>query len=213
MARKGKSKGRQAVRSGGLPAWLLVLVGIIIGAIGMGLINRTGHMPISRSDTPHPAPPTSQTGDEAGIAADGKRDKPRYDFYSVLPEKEVVIPDAQINAQAKAEQAAPSAPDNADADHPAAADNDDAERTAATPAAKKSSYLLQIGSFPKTSDAEALKAKLALQGFRADIQPVTINGETWNRVRLGPFGSASELEAAKNKLDAAGIHAIALKEQ
>lgn len=208
MARKSKGKGRQAVRSGGWPAWLLVLLGIIVGAIVMGLVNRNGHMPISRSDnTPHPAAQSSQAGDQAGIAAEGKRKKPRYDFYSVLPEKEVVIPDAQINAQAKAEQAEKTS-------QPAAADNGDdgSQSTASAPPANKTSYLLQIGSFPKSGDAEALKAKLALQGFRADIQPVTINGQTWNRVRLGPFSSASNLEAAKKKLDAAGIHAIALKE-
>lgn len=204
-------KGKQAVRSGGWPAWLLVLIGIIVGAIGMGLVNRSGNMPISRTDnTPQPAPQSSQAGDGAGIAAEGKSKKPRYDFYSVLPEKEVVIPDAQINAQARAEQ-------QANQEAPADAGNDSAADTSpqadAAPAAGKASYLLQIGSFPNSGDAEALKAKLALQGFRANIQPVTINGQTWNRVRLGPFASASELETAKKKLDAAGIHAIALKEQ
>lgn len=206
-------KGKQAVRSGGWPAWLLVLVGIVIGAIGMGLVNRNGHMPISRSDTtPQPAPQSSQSGDGAGIAADGRTQKPRYDFYSVLPEKEVVIPDAQINAQAKAEQAEQAARPPADSgdDESGAAEQN---ATAKASNDNKTSYLLQIGSFPKSSDAEALKAKLALQGFRADIQPVTINGETWNRVRLGPYTSASKLEAAKKKLEASGVHAIALKEQ
>ena len=47
----------------------------------------------------------------------------------------------------------------------------------------------------------------------APQQPVTINGQTWNRVRLGPFASATELESAKQRLNSAGIHAIALKEK
>jgi cell division protein FtsN len=58
-----------------------------------------------------------------------------------------------------------------------------------------------------------MKAKLALQGFTANVQPVNINGQTWHRVRLGPFNSATDLEAAKQRLAAAGIHAIALKEK
>jgi cell division protein FtsN len=197
-------KGRQAVRSVGWPAWLLVVIGIAIGVVGMGIVYRTGHMPISRSaGTPEPAAAVAASSGGAGIAAKTKSHKPRYDFYSVLPEKEVVIPDAEINAQAKAEQQ--STQSTSSAATPVTND-------AATGAAASGKYLLQVGSFPSAGDAEALKAKLALQGFRAEVKPVTVNGKTWNRVRLGPFASASKLEATKKKLDAAGIHAIALKE-
>lgn len=205
-------KGRQAVRSGGWPAWLLVLIGIIIGAIAMGIVNHTGHMPISRSDTgPQPTPDTTQSGDNAGIAAQAPPQKPRYDFYSVLPEKEVVIPDAQIDAQAKAEQQQAQQSGNTATQNTTQGNGDNT--TAANTGSAANPYLLQVGSFPSASDAEALKAKLALQGFRADITSVTINGQTWNRVRLGPYSSASKLEADKHKLEAAGIHAIALKER
>jgi cell division protein FtsN len=73
-------------------------------------------------------------------------------------------------------------------------------------------YLLQAGSSPDAKGAEELKAKLALLGFVARVQPVTINGKTWNRVRVGPYASASDLEAAKKSLAESGINAIALKE-
>ncbi len=202
-------KGRQAVRSGGWPAWLLVLIGIIVGAIAMGIVNHNGHMPISRSDsTPQPNPQSAESSDGAGIAAREESRQPRYDFYSVLPEKDVVIPDAQIDAQVKAEQQARQQAGTTTDQGSAAAGGNQATATADT----GNRYLLQVGSFPNASDAEALKARLALQGFRAEIQPVTINGKTWNRVRLGPYTSASALETAKNKLESAGIHAIALKE-
>ena len=208
-------KGRQAVRNGGWPAWLLVLIGIIVGAIAMGIVNHTGRMPISRSaNTPQPSPQSAQSSDGAGIAAQAQSDKPKYDFYSVLPEKDVVIPDAEIDAQVKAEKQQAQQPDtgSAQGDNTAGnvASNNDTGTAATTNGGEH--YLLQVGSFPSSGDAEALKAKLALKGFRAEIQPVTINGQTWNRVRLGPFSSASSLEAAKNKLESAGIHAIALKE-
>ncbi|MCW8806986.1 MAG: SPOR domain-containing protein, partial [Rhodanobacter sp.] len=61
-------------------------------------------------------------------------------------------------------------------------------------------------------DAETLKAKLALQGFVANVRPVSVGGQTYNRVRLGPFRSATELESTKQRLASAGINAIALKE-
>jgi cell division protein FtsN len=201
-------KGRQAVRNGGfLSWWAWVLIGVAGGALLMLLVVRGGMLPITREQTgPEPNPlATAPHGSEPGIAdqpaADNAPKKPSYDFYSVLPEKEVVIPDAEISAQAKAEsQQAQQAGDATPAAAAAAAVTDD------------NGYLLQVGSFPSADDAEAMKAKLALQGFVASIQPVTINGQTWNRVRLGPFGSASDLEAAKQKLSAAGINAIALKE-
>jgi len=60
--------------------------------------------------------------------------------------------------------------------------------------------------------ADEQKAKLALLGFTAKVQPITINGKTWNRVRVGPYASASELENAKKTLTDSGVAAIALKE-
>lgn len=201
MARKGK----QAVRNGGFLAWWIwVLIGVAGGALLMLLVVRGGLLPITREQTgPQPNPQaTAPHGSEPGVAdqaaAEAKPKKPSYDFYSVLPEKEVVIPDAEITAQAKAESQ----------------QTQQAQQTGATPppAAAGNGYLLQVGSFPNAGDAESMKAKLALQGFRAAIQPVTINGKTWNRVRLGPYRSAGDLEAAKQKLSAAGISAIALKE-
>lgn len=203
MARKGK----QATRNGGLPAWLLVLIGILIGGIGMWSIMHTNHMPISRPDNP-PAPQTSQSTGGAGIATNPEPTKSKYDFYSVLPEKDVIIPDAELSAQAKAEQQQTSA------SAPAGGESTNGTATATASTAGSGDYLLQVGSFPNAGDAEALKAKLALKGFRADIQPITINGKTWNRVRIGPFKSASALETAKQKLEAAGVqHVMPMKKQ
>lgn len=198
MARKGK----QAVRNGGLPAWLLVVAGIIVGGFGMWLIMRTGHMPISRPDA---APQATDADSGAGIAANPQTKESRYDFYSVLPEKEVVIPDAQLDAQAKAEQARAQ---QAQANDTAKTDN-----TASTPASQQGSYLLLVGSFTTNAAAERRKAELALKGFRAHIEPVTVHDQTLHRVLLGPYTSASKLEADKQQLADGGIRAIAMKKR
>ena len=120
----------------------------------------------------------------------------------MLEANEVVIPDAELSAKAKAEQQAKATP-NAPAVTP----------PPGTPPATPGRYILQVGSYPDAKGADEIKAKLALMGFVAQVQPVTINGKTWHRVRVGPYASASELEAAKRSLSENGINAIALKEQ
>lgn len=240
MATRKKGKGRQAVRNGssGMPGWGWALIGILAGAMLMAFAMRGTWMPMMRQhDGPEPNPQaTAQKGSDPGVVDQTEAEKPKkpsYDFYSVLSEKEVRIPDAEIRAQASAEaqqkqqqqaaqqQAAQQAAAQQQAQATAAAANLPKATTqtvtavpaqAAPAAASGSGYLLQVGAFPSAADAEALKAKLALQGFVANVQSVKVGAQTYNRVRLGPFKSATDLESTKQRLQAAGISAIALKE-
>ena len=64
------------------------------------------------------------------------------------------------------------------------------QATAASASASKENYFLQAGSFQKVEEAEKLKAKLALSGYEATLQTVTIPEKgVWHRVRLGPYNS------------------------
>ncbi|MEO8808658.1 MAG: SPOR domain-containing protein [Rhodanobacter sp.] len=221
-ARKGK--GRQAVRNSGngFPGWGYAVIGILIGAVLMALAMRGNLFTSLRAPAGPQANPqaTAQRGSEPGVlepaASDSTPKKPQYDFYSVLSEKEVRIPDAEISAQAKAEQQRPAvAPLPATpAETPGVAVQNvtAAPAESMTPSSGGSGYLLQVGAFPNASAADAQKAKLALQGFVANVQTVNVGGQTYHRVRLGPFRSATELETTKQKLAGAGIPAIALKE-
>ena len=74
-------------------------------------------------------------------------------------------------------------------------------------------YLLQAGAFSAQNEAEGTKARLALAGVAARVEPAQINGTTVYRVRMGPYNTASELAAAKAKLEAAGLQAMAIKAQ
>ena len=234
-ARKGK--GRQAVRNGsnGFPGWGYAVIGLVAGAILMAVMMRGSLLTSMNKPSGPQANPqaTAERGSEPGVvepaAGDSATKKPQFDFYSVLSEKEVRIPDAEISAQARAEQqqkqqasqlqaqqqaaaqqAAAAAPGNAPA---AVSENITAAPAIAVPQpAAGSGYLLQVGAFPNAADAETLKAKLAMQGFVANVQSVNIGGQSYNRVRLGPFRSATELESTKQRLAGAGISAIALKE-
>ena len=232
-----KGKGRQAVRNGsnGFPGWGYVVIGLVAGAILMALMMRGSLLTsLRKADGPQANPQaTAERGSAPGVlesaAGDNAAKKPQFDFYSVLSEKEVRIPDAEISAQARVEQqqkqqAAQMQAQQAAAQQQAQAaaatnqpraisENITAAPAAAVPQpAAGSGYLLQVGAFPNAGDAESLKAKLALQGFVANVQSVNIGGQTYHRVRLGPFRSATDLESTKQRLASAGINAIALKE-
>jgi cell division protein FtsN len=170
------------------PAWMWLLSGVVLGLLLSGIVLYKDWLPVLRKgDGPEPNPQAAapKAGD-AGVAAEpAKPEKPKYDFYSVLPEMEVVVPEAEIEAPK---------------DEPAV-NADGAAR-----------YLLQAGSFKSKDDAEEMKARLALLGLRANVASVEINGTTWHRVRVGPFVSTQDLAEARTTLAGAGISAIALKE-
>ncbi len=162
----------------------------------------------------------------------GETDEERqYDFYTVLPGQEVAMSDAELAASARAEEArrrqqaqqaaATAAAANPDAATPARPDAP-VPTTAATPAAtapaaasaaqdSQARYLLQAGAFGASGDAEALKARIALLGLNARVESAAINGRTVYRVRMGPYGTATELASAKGKLANGGLPAMAIK--
>src|SRR5215467_529461 len=184
-------KGRQATRGGGSkawPAWVWVGIGLLLGAGLMVVVHLKDWAPLLRSrNLPQPNPAaTAPQASEPAVADTSKPKEPpkkSYDFYKVLEANEVVIPDAELSEKARAEQQARNTP-NATASQSA---------PNATPGGR---YILQAGSYPDAKGADEIKAKLALLGFQAQVQPVTVNGRAWHRVRLGPYASASELEEA-----------------
>ncbi len=178
----------------------------------------------------------------AGEAADAGKAKPtQYDFYTLLPGEEVEVSDAELAASAQAEaaaqaqaaqQTAAAAAAGADAlptpigdsatagtapapDAPAPVDAKPAvePKPAAMADATDARYILQAGAFGASGDAEAVKAKIALLGLNARVESAQIGGKTVYRVRMGPYGSASELAEAKAKLAGGGLPAMAVKTQ
>jgi len=164
-------------------------------------------------------------------------DKPKptqYDFYTLLPGEEVAMTDAELaasaeaEAQAAAQQAATAADSGAAlpapiADSAATPANGataptpiESAATAASTAsnattASDARYILQAGAFGASGDAETVKAKIAMLGLNARVESAQIGGKTVYRVRMGPYGSASELADAKAKLAGGGLPAMAVK--
>ncbi len=56
-----------------------------------------------------------------------------------------------------------------------------------------------------------MKAQLALLGSIATVQKVTVNGETWHRVRIGPFQGAREADEMRRMLSDNQIETLVMK--
>ena len=111
--------------------------------------------------------------------------KPRFDFYKLLQESEVIVP-ATEPAQT-VEKIVETQPDSME-------------------------YILQVGSFRNNVDADKLRAQLILLNLDARIEKVTIrNGELWHRVIVGPFQDQSRLASARSTLVANQYNALMLK--
>jgi cell division protein FtsN len=183
--------------------WLLT--GILIGLGLAWYLFAKGYIPQPRgadAQTGETASgePAGAAGSAEEVAPDGKAGKrPQYDFFTVLPEMEVVVPEQELSARAQPE---------ADAAGSAAqgADNGAAAATASGPR-----YVLQVGSFRAATDADQLKARLALLGVVAQVQTVTVNAVTWHRVRVGPLSEARQADEMRSRLADNGIDSLVMK--
>jgi cell division protein FtsN len=82
------------------------------------------------------------------------------------------------------------------------------------PQGSKDQYYLQAGSFPNETDANNLKAKLALMGIEATIQTVSVPDKgVWHRVRVGPFSDAEDMNTARTTLAQNGMQPSLIKVQ
>ncbi|RME34808.1 MAG: SPOR domain-containing protein [Gammaproteobacteria bacterium] len=178
---KHSGKPRQSSR-GGVPPLLPFLSGLCLGLLVAFFIYLNDIHPAKDKEgvTISGEPRDSGTGNAAPAP------RPRFDFYTILPEREVKVPEWELTGEK--------------------------EQSPATTTPAPSSYILQVGSFQRYAEADRVKAKLALLGIQASIQKVVINGQdVWYRVRVGPFRSSEELNRTRRKLAGNGMDFILLR--
>ncbi len=120
--------------------------------------------------------------------------KPQYDFYTVLPEIEEVLPKDAESIAAAASNGAP-----------------EKVKQSAPVLKPGSAYMLQVASYGQEVDAQRLKAKLALGGLRASIQKVSIERKNYYRVRIGPYTDYGSMTSDDYKLSKMGFKAMRLR--
>lgn len=156
------------------PAWLWFVLGALSGAFVMTLVFWNNAQPV-----PAPAAETKPA------AVDPKIPKPRFDFYKLLQESEVIVP--------------------------ATEKTNEGEKTPEQIAANME-FILQVGSFPNLAEAEKCRTQLSQLNLDAHIESVEIHkGEIWHRVMVGPFDSQEKLASARSVLVANQYNALVLK--
>ena len=219
MAAKRNKQAYRGNEKQSWPAWVWLCLGVLLGLGLSALVLIKDWAPMLRKkNLPQPNPEaTAPKESEQAVAEDASKKpappKKTYDFYSVLPEMEVVIPDAELTAKARAEQQRQQqAAAQAQAGGTATATAPPSTTASAPPSEAGARYVLLAGSYAEARAADEAKAKLALLGIVAKVQSITINGKTWNRVIVGPYSNASETESAKATLAENGVKAIPMKQ-
>ncbi len=223
MARDSKSDSKPtAPRAAGRPGMHPMLAGILIGlllgitlALGIAIWLNRASSPFVEKSKPVDALPTlpakPPAKGEAVPTTEAAGDKPRFDFYKILPgEKEGSGKRAADAPPAKAD-AKPAADNKADS-KPAPDTKTTAKPAEDAKPAHKDSVYLQAGAFQNNTDAENLKAKIAFTGLEALVRPVNLADKgTLYRVRLGPYPNAEEANRIKNTLSQSGINTTVVK--
>jgi cell division protein FtsN len=202
FAQSRKFCSRRAHRSmrGGvvLGIFLGLILGLAIAAAIAFYFGRSGPLPGASKDA-------SRAGKTDIPAGAGAPEKPRFDFYKILPGAE----EPRIGAERKAPDKSVDRP--VDKPAPDAVAKSGAAASAVKPADR---IWLQAGAFASQSDAESLKARLALAGWEAAVQSATVPDQGIRyRVRVGPFDNTDEVNRVKAELGKSGFDASVIKNQ
>jgi len=169
---------RRRQRNGPFSGWTGLVVGLLAGlgvGIGAYLLSREGEEP-----APAPPPPPASSRESEGPA----EPETRYDFYEMLPNFEVVVPEKERDVK----RDAPS-----------------------TEVQKQGAYVLQVGSYKDFKEADRVRAQLALQGIESKVQRVSVDADTWHRVRVGPITDLRQLNNVRERLREAEMDVLVIR--
>ena len=188
--RRARRKSRSTPRKQQeYPGWVYGVFGLAIGLSVAAAVWLSDRRPVPPAATAARDPASldsalDQNGESEPTAVAEKSRKSRFDFYEMLPNFEVIVPEEDANV---AQDVEPSAVE------------------------KPGIYVLQAGSFTTYADADRRRAELALQGISSTIQRVTIDDKTYHRVRIGPIDDLDELNLLRSRLRAAKIDVLRIR--
>lgn len=186
-SRKGASRNKAPAARKGAPGWLWLVLGLLMG----GCVAFLWHLWDLRKDGVHKpattasakaAPATS--GEAAASGGKPAGQEPRFEFYTLLPNQEVMPGSKPAPAQpaAKPEEAGPA-------------------------------FLLQAGSFKSEAEADKRRAAILLLGLPVKIVKVPARaGESWYRVVVGPFKGKDAASSARASLKGSGVESLVIKQ-
>jgi cell division protein FtsN len=191
--RNNNQRRRKPGRKGSLALWkwMLITALIILFVVFLFYLRSKGAKQIKI----HPVSQTISANQQAkgrpvknGAAGAEKKTEakpapevPQFDFYTILPEKEVVVPDHEIDTRSREERVGQ---------------------------ARETKYILQAGSYKSFQEADQLRAKLALKGIESRIEKAKVGNVTWHRVKMGPFTRMSSASIIRSRLRKIGIDVV-----
>jgi cell division protein FtsN len=193
-------KARRRVRLHGLLIIFLVVVGLFAALLAY-----------IRHDSPQNSTPSQVVKKQDNeYLKENKPEsfavKPKYDFYKVLPERQVVIPKEEGNQ---------GVPENVQRSEPKVkpvSKSTPSEPKPAQPTEASGGYIVQAGAFSNYADADQRKATIALLGIAAQIEKgVAGDGRVLHRVRIGPIKDINEVKRLRRQLKDNRIPSIAIK--
>ncbi len=221
-----KTSSRRTASGRSLPGWVWGLAGLGVG-LGVAYLVHLHHTEGGPEQVARLFEEPARERQADDTPTESKKDKPRFEFYRLLPEQEVEVPSEDgggetPNTRRRKRPEPEPQPNREPVDTPdsgqratAASDDesgDNAESVASANAGGNQRYLLQAGSFRNAADADRMKAKLALLGVEVRIQKVELaGGELWHRVRIGPYGERARVNRIRQRLQDNGVETILLK--
>lgn len=198
-----------------VPGWLWLVAGLVIGGFLVFLATlQPGGDEIKRNQETAKAkepPKRSATSSDAA--------KPKYDFYTLLPESEVILPpEAKAPEPTPPPPTAPVSPEQAAKLDAARAEAALSGKTPPPPptiakAPATTQFFLQAGSFRKRADADKVRAEIIMLGQDVRVESVKVRDENWYRVLVGPYTSREQLTQAQKGLAGAGYSNLLLQQR
>ncbi|BBL60671.1 SPOR domain-containing protein [Methylomonas koyamae] len=189
----GASRRKPKQSSVALWRWLLVIMLIAAFVVFLNMIGKLVPELVAGKPNPETQPVVAEPKKQelplpAQTAAEAEKpaepvepEEPRYDFYTILPQAEVVVPDYEIKTRVRE------------------------QLVGKTKAVK---YVMQAGSFREAAEAERHKAKLALLGIESRVEKAKVGNVIWHRVKVGPYDSPASVSTIKELLQKNGIGVI-----
>ena len=167
--------------------WMLITAIIIAFAVFLAYLWNSGSQPINPQQISKTSP--NKAGSETAVVAkEGQKPEvkpgpkiPQFDFYTILPEKEVVVPEYEIKTRT---------------------------REARVGKAKETHYVMQAGSFKTFKEADQLRAKLASMGIESKVQKAKVGSVNWYRVKMGPYAQTDSVNTIRARLRQKNIDVI-----
>jgi len=179
-------------KTSGFSGWTGAVCGLSLGLAVAGIVYIKDHRPDAQTSRAGKAEKNerarksrSNEPPEWSAGDSGSEDSAKsYAFYDMLPKFEVVVPEKEKDVR----------PD-----------------IKSVPETRRGTYVLQAGSYKNFADADRVRAQLALQGVESKVQKVSVDNDTWHRIRIGPISNLNELNRLRQLLRKAEVDVLVIR--